>query len=141
MSTEDAKKHEENIKAMRARVNQKPLKPVVVYKKSSGEISYVLFSSKIIEIQRIDSRTHALLELEDTVIPKNIRELIVINGILKDKPKDVLNAMKRQGLESRLVVLEMQIEVAKKKKLTEAAKRYSVLIKEINKQIADLGVD
>lgn len=126
---------------LQERFTQKPLKPVVVYKKTSGEIVRVLFSSRVSEMQKIDRRTQGLIELEGGVIPRNIQELIVINGILKEKPKNVINASKKEEFESQRVVIEMQLEVAKKRNLKEAAKRYSGLIREINKQIVDLGVD
>lgn len=136
---EDTKK--DHVASIKARLNQRPLKPVIVFKKKTGELVKALYSTKIDELQKTDRRSFDVIELEAGDLPQNIREYLIVNGILKKKPVKILNAEKKAELESRLVILIMQLKVAKESKLEGAIKLFSEAMCEIEYKIKELGAE
>jgi len=134
------KMNKQKFEELQKRYKQPLLKPVVVYQKKSGEIVRACFSTKKEELKKIDKRSEDLLCLENSEIPSHIWEYCVEKKTLKKKSEDILKNQKKGEWEQQLVVLKMQLKVAKDNKLKEAIKNLTKRINEITKQVELLGV-
>jgi len=122
------------------RFNQRILKPIVVYRKKTGEVLSVSFSNRDDELGKIDQRLYAILELDDATLPCPIQDYVVKKNNLKKKPKKQLKINKKKQLEHFLVSLKIKAEMAEKNNLKEAFKELNEQINLLEKQIKDLGV-
>ena len=126
---------------MQKRLKQKIQRPVIIYRKKTGEVVRGIFSSKIEEIQKIDRRSLDVVELESGSLPTDINNYVVINGVFKKKPQKIIDSDQKRFLEYQLVALNTQLATANKNNLEEAKSALRNRIKGIKNQIKDLGVD
>lgn len=135
--TADGKKFE----LMQKRLKQKIQRPVIIYKKKTGEVVRGVLSSKVEEVQKVDRRSFDVIELGAGHLPQNIQDYIVLNGVLKKKSKKMLAERQKLLLEQQLVALNTQLEIAIKNELESAKDDLENRIRSVRKQIKALGVD